>query len=74
MTKRRPGYSREIGFINDNGQRVVRNTNQRGTDHMQVIDVLHCEHCGHEYGANSSDNWQRKCPACQNGAAGLDYV
>jgi hypothetical protein len=59
------------GFVNRNGQRVVRNTELRGTDHMQVVDVLACQHCGHEYGANSSDVWQRKCPACQDGRRGL---
>jgi hypothetical protein len=32
---------------------------------------LQCGHCGYDYGANGSDIWERKCPACQEGAPGL---
>jgi hypothetical protein len=59
------------GYINRNGQRVVRATDLPGTDHGQRIYVLHCEHCGTDYGANGSDIFQRLCPSCQGGRPGL---
>ena len=59
------------GYINRNGQRVVRTTDLPGTDHGQRIYVLHCEHCGTDYGANGSDIFQRLCPSCQGGRPGL---
>ena len=42
-----------------------------GTDHLQRIYVLRCDHCGYEYGANGSDAHERKCPRCQGGRPGL---
>ena len=63
----------EIGYQNPNGQVVVRKTGLAGIDHDQTVYVLRCEHCGHEYGSNGSDNFQRKCPQCQDGRPGLDY-
>ncbi len=65
--------SLEIGAINKNGQVLVRATELPGTDHFQRIYVLKCRACGHSYGANGSDVWQRKCPECQGGRPGLDY-
>lgn len=62
-----------IGYVNRNGQEVVRATNLPGTDHLQQIYVLRCRRpdCHFEYGANGSDLWQRKCPRCQGGMPGL---
>ena len=62
-----------IGYVNRNRQRVVRATNVAGTDHLQLIYVLRCEECGHEYGANGSDIFQRRCPQHQKGRPGLEY-
>lgn len=59
------------GYVNRNGQVVVRNTRAPGTDHGQSVYQLGCSHCGHAYGANGSDIHERKCPKCQGGAAGL---
>ena len=61
------------GFVNRNQQTVVRATGLPGTDHGQSIYVLQCNSCGVEYGGNGSDIFQRKCPACQGGAPGLEY-
>ena len=58
-------------YRNRNGQVVVRPTHLAGTDHNQYVYVLRCGACGHEYGANGSDIFQRKCPNCQSGAPGL---
>jgi hypothetical protein len=58
------------GFVNHHGQEVVRNTGKAGTDHDQYVYELKCQHCGHNYGSNGSDNFQRKCPKCQGGAEG----
>ena len=44
-----------------------------GPDHGQSVYVLQCGECRHEYGANGSDIFQRRCPACQGGRPGLVY-
>jgi hypothetical protein len=59
------------GYVNRNRQEVIRNTGLPGTDHFQFVYVLRCGDCANEYGANGSDIFQRKCPACQGGAPGL---
>ena len=62
-----------IGYVNRNGQVVIRNTGLRGTDHGQSVYQLGCSICGHVYGANGADIHLRKCPKHQSGAAGLPY-
>jgi 5-methylcytosine-specific restriction protein A len=61
-----------IGKVNSNEQRVLGPTGRRGSDHGQTVYVLACERCGHEYGANGSDVWLRKCPQCQSGKPGFE--
>jgi Zn finger protein HypA/HybF involved in hydrogenase expression len=61
----------QSGYETRNGQIVIRSTGLCGTDHGQTVYELKCSHCSHEYGANGSDIFQRKCPNCQGGAAGL---
>jgi hypothetical protein len=63
----------ELGYLNRNSQRVVAHTPTAGNDHNQRVYVLACASCGHQYGANGSDIWQRKCPLCQGGADGLAW-
>ena len=63
----------EPGYNNKNNQTVLRKTDLPGNDHNQKIYVLRCNECLHEYGANGSDIWLRRCPNCQGGAAGLPY-
>jgi len=60
------------GYINKHGSSVVRSTGLAGTDHGKTVYVLRCPN-GHEYRSNGSDIWQRKCPSCQGGRAGLSY-
>lgn len=63
----------EPGFVNRNGQVVVRATGLTGTDHGQSVYVLRCATCAREYGVNGSDIFQRRCPYHQGGAPGLRY-
>ena len=58
-----------VGFRNQNGQVVVRNTGKPGTDHLQYIYQLACSK--YNYGANGSDIHERKCPTCQGGSPGF---
>ncbi len=58
------------GFVNRNGQITIRDTGGPGTDFGARNFQLACTHCGHNYGANSSDIWERKCPKCQDGQPG----
>lgn len=60
------------GSINRNGQIIIRNTGKPGTDHGQTIYPLACTECGHVYGANGPDIFERKCPQHQHGAPGLE--
>ena len=67
------------GDINRNDQILIARTAIPGNDHLQYVWVLVCVRrdaggvlCGHRYGANGSDFFQRKCPKCQDGAPGLD--
>lgn len=59
------------GASNHNLQEVLRKTEHPGTDHRAKVWVLRCRRCGHCYGANSTDAWERKCPKCQRGRAEL---
>jgi len=61
------------GYVNKNMQEVVKPTDLPGNDHNQVVYVMKCGACGNQYGVNGSDIWQRKCPACGGGAAGLAF-
>lgn len=64
-----------IGYINRNQQLVHGTRKIAGTDHAQVSYKIECmaAGCGHVYGANGTDIFQRKCPACQGGAIGIEY-
>jgi len=64
----------KVGFVNSNGQVVIRNTGKPGTDHGQKVYQLGCSLCGHIYGANGSDVWDRKCPECQRGRPGFQII
>lgn len=61
------------GYINRNNQEVLRKTNLPGNDHNQVVYVIQCLNCGERYGANGSDIFQRRCPACARGRPGLPF-
>jgi hypothetical protein len=62
----------EPGYLNENGQKNLGRIEppQGGTDNVQYVYVMNCTRCGCIYGSNGSDIFQRKCPACQNGAKG----
>ena len=61
------------GFVSRNGQMVLRKTGMPGNDHNQIVYVLRCGRCAHEYGANGSDIWLRRCPSCSGGKPGLSF-
>ncbi|MFV1876402.1 hypothetical protein [Nioella sp.] len=75
-TRRAPRSDRKTttpGYVNRNGQEVLRRTDIPGNDHNQVVYVMMCKTCGIRYGANGSDIWQRRCPACGGGNSGLGF-
>lgn len=63
----------KIGYVNRNQQECGGHRGVAGTDHNQVAYRMECLHCGHVYGANGSDVFQRKCPECQGGEAGIEF-
>jgi hypothetical protein len=69
----RPKGTTRIGFVNSNGQEVMRRREKRGTDYLQYVYVLKCKHCGNEYTVNGQDIQGRRCPHCQDGRPGLPY-
>jgi hypothetical protein len=71
--RRGASITTKVGYANRNGQEVIRPTRNPGTDHGQYVYVLRCRACGHEYGANGSDIWLRRCPAHDRGAPGLPF-
>ncbi|TAH51076.1 MAG: hypothetical protein EYC67_02125 [Betaproteobacteria bacterium] len=62
-----------IGYVNRNRQRCDGHRGLAGNDHAQRAYALYCLDCGHTYGANGSDIFQRRCPNCQRGAPGIPY-
>lgn len=65
----------EIGYMNRNNQRCCGHRGKTGNDHAQFAYKMQCmePNCGHTYGANGSDVFQRKCPSCQAGADGIIF-
>ena len=63
MRKRRDDAKPTVpGYRNRNCQTVIRRTDTYGNDYNQIVNELECGGCGHRYGANSLDIWQRKRP------------
>ena len=75
MTGFRDGGARttRVGYVNRNNQECGGHRGRAGTDHNQMAYRMECLHCGHVYGANGSDVFQRKCPGCQGGEAGIAF-
>jgi hypothetical protein len=69
----RDGITTQISYINRNDQEVIQPTGKPGTYHGQYVYVLRCRTCKHEYGANGSDVFQRRCPSHDRGAAGFTF-
>ena len=63
----------EIGHFNPNGQQCCGHCGVSGTDHGQYAYKTECTICGYVYGTNGSDMYERRCPECQEGAAGIKY-
>ena len=59
--------STEVGYVNKKNQKNLGKTSKPGTDNNQWFYQMECLDCGHQYFANGSDIWQRKCPNCQGG-------
>lgn len=54
-----------IGEENKNSQILVLKTQKQSTTHrFALIWVMRCNVCKHEYGCNSCDAHERRCPRC----------
>ena len=59
------------GYTNPRGQQVVAATGAPSTMRTgQTVYRLRCDACRGEYGCAGVDIKDRRCPACQDGAAG----
>ena len=67
--------STRIGYVNRNQQLCTGHRGKAGNDNLQYSYRLLClnDQCGHTYGANGADIFQRKCPKCQGGTEGIEY-
>jgi hypothetical protein len=61
--------------VNRKNQRCCGHRGVAGNDHGQRSYRMKClqPDCGHVYGANGTDVFQRKCSKCQGGAAGIRF-
>jgi len=59
------------GSVNRNGQRVNTFVRKEKNNPLLQVYQLTCTLCAYDYNAYASDLWQRKCPECQDGTAGL---
>jgi hypothetical protein len=66
-----PQGTTKVGYVNPNGQVVIRNTGKDGTDRNAKMYQLGCSLCGRVYGSNGTDIFYRKCPSCGQGKPGL---
>jgi hypothetical protein len=75
MWKSGKSETTQIGYINRNKQKVLGTRNIADNDHFQYSYKIECQNygCGHEYGSNGTDIFQRKCPKCQKGQEGIEY-
>jgi hypothetical protein len=62
-----------VGYRNVEGQVVVTKTTHTGSEPDQLVFVMRCSVCGHEYGSNGCDIPRRCCPNCQDGPPGEPY-
>jgi hypothetical protein len=69
------GMTTQIGYLNRNNQRCMGHRGVAGTDHGATAYKMVCQEprCGHVYGANGTDVFQRKCPRCQGGQPGIPF-
>ena len=69
------GTTTQIGYVNRNNQRCEGHRGVVGTDHGATAYRMVCQQsrCGHVYGANGTDVFQRKCPQCQGGKPGIPF-
>lgn len=65
----------QIGYINRNQQQCAGHRGIAGTDHDQRAYRMECLKplCGHVYGANGTDVFQRRCPKCGGGKPGIAF-
>ena len=66
----------KIGSINKHNQMCLGHRGCDSSNHYnQTAYKMRClePDCGHVYGANGCDVWQRKCPKCQYGKCGIPY-
>lgn len=60
--------NKELGDINSDRQRFLRNAHSSPSASSCVVSVLMCLDCGFIYGRNTKDFSQSKCPVCQGGS------
>lgn len=62
-----------IGYINRNEQKCTGHRGVAGNGPGQLAYRMECLVCGHIYGANGADVFQRRCPKCQGGRDGIPF-
>ncbi|MEI7636096.1 MAG: hypothetical protein WCJ37_02235 [Syntrophus sp. (in: bacteria)] len=67
------GIHVKIGVVNKHGQRCCGHRGVSGNDNNALAYKVECTCCGHVYGANGQDMFERLCPECQGGRLGIRY-
>jgi len=63
----------QIGYENNNKQKVLGSRNLNSTDKKNVTFKIYCGDCDEVYGAKTSEIHRRKCPACQEGKPSVNW-
>jgi len=60
--------SANVGDVNKNHQTLIEQSKVRSSNHQYaLIWKVRCGDCENEYGVNSCDFHNRRCPHCQGG-------
>jgi hypothetical protein len=78
-TPREPRRKAEVGDLSKKQQRLLRITEEEGSDKWRHTWYVECErsprgeYCGHRYGLWGSDFHLRSCPRCMKGRPGQPF-
>jgi len=63
----------QIGYVNNNNQKVLGSRNLDETDKKDVTFKMSCGQCSEIYGAKTTEIHRRKCPVCQEGKPSVNW-
>ena len=68
-----PKGTTKVGYVNTNGQVVIRNTGKPGVDHNQKVYQLGCSRCGHVMVQTAATYLTASVHSMMVGSSGLSF-